>query len=285
MARDRVMPPTNGPVAIRVRHMRPLQMNALGDETGRARIGDGRPAPINSMIEREILVRAIRERPEQIVVLEAAAGMGKSVLLGQVARHLDAEVVFDRSIAPASGTVLWDLGTRIDAAPLDEAFVSGGHRLVVAKRPECAIPGLSRAYAYRTAFRLDPASLLFSTEDLRRKFDAKTARRILAASGGWPALADPLLDEAGMRMFFEKCLLADMPAAILIGLGEMLKGRPVPADIRAALNPVVIEGPQGETTVVAPALEKPLRAAQARTEHVCPPEPRPPGRGCALLPR
>lgn len=217
------------------------------------------------MIERESLVRAICERPEPIIVVEAPAGMGKSVLLGQVACRLDAEIVFDRSIAPARGTVLWDLGTRTDAAPLDEAFVSGGHRLVVAKRPECVIPGLSRAHAYGTAFRLDPGTLLFSARELRQKFDARTTRRILAGSGGWPALADPLPDEAGIRTFFATCLLADMPAAVLIGLGEMLAGHAVPADLRAALNPIIVEEPQGEIKVIGSILDKPLRAAQAET--------------------
>lgn len=221
------------------------------------------------MIERDHLVETICARPEPIVVIEAAAGMGKSVVLQQLARRLGTGIVLGARASGEDGTVLWDLGARREAEEIDEAFVSGERRLVIAKRPECVIPGLSRAHAYRTVFRLDPEALLFSIEELRQRLDTRSARKVLARTGGWPVLADRLMhegmDAAELQDFLETCLLADMASGVLVGLGEFLKGLPILPGTRAALAPIVTDGPESKAVLMAPDLHAPLCAAQAAT--------------------
>lgn len=219
------------------------------------------------MIARDLLVDMLCERSEPILLIEAVAGMGKSVLLRQLAQRLGADVTLGTSITSTDPTVLWDLEVRRDASEIDETFISGERRLIIARRPGCTIPGLSRANAYRAVFRLDPATLLLTPEELRQRLDARTARRVLKRSGGWPVLADRLMhegmDEADLRAFLETCLLADMTPGALVGLGEFLRGLPILPGIRAALSPLVIDGPEGEAALVAPDLHVPLQAAQA----------------------
>jgi len=177
-------------------------------------------------IDRPRLRAAILDRTEPVVVLEGPAGMGKSTLLVQIARINGLRV--HRSASPpqveAGELVLWDLSPGEHAGPLPDVFVSGGARVIIAKRPETDIPGLARAGVYRRMFVFGIADLLFGREELAAQFPARSVNRMLQRSGGWPMLVGQGPDPADMSGFLAADLLAPMSARDLVALQSWLGG-------------------------------------------------------------
>jgi len=98
-------------------------------------------------LPRGALIEAILGRTERIVVLEAAAGMGKSTLLRDIAGRLGAAVHFGETAPEPSAAgkrVVWDIPPASKPQPLPEIFASGDGRIVIAKRRETVLPGLAR---------------------------------------------------------------------------------------------------------------------------------------------
>jgi DNA-binding CsgD family transcriptional regulator len=156
-------------------------------------------------ISRAALIAKILARSEPLIVLEAPLGMGKSMLLQEIADGAGLKVHIG-PVAPPPGARdrLWDLDLlargRIPA-PVEGANPGGTGRLILAKRPETRIAGLERAIAYGQAFVFDAADLLLTQEELAAHLDPEAALGLWRATGGWP-----LALGAGVRQMDERRL-------------------------------------------------------------------------------
>jgi DNA-binding CsgD family transcriptional regulator len=158
-------------------------------------------------LNRAALLARIRADPAPVIVIEAPAGMGKSWLL--------ADLAHDQPIAtgetPFDGALFWDVPNIPLAADLPE------QRLILAKRPDTAIPELARAEVYGRVSRYGPADLLFTQSDLVALPEAET---LMSRTGGWPCLLPAALSgRAGsdaLTVFLQDDLLKGIPSARLV---------------------------------------------------------------------
>lgn len=181
---------------------------------------------------------------ETVLLLEAPAGMGKSILLAQLAEQLGTSVHRSASAPPDSDTpvTVWDIPPGSTPAPLPEIFVSGKRRIVIAKRPETILPSIDRAAVYGHVRRLGIADLLVGRDELRQAMPTRLAERILRQSSGWPMLLDRSgASDAELARFLVTELLVPMQAADLVGLAGWLEGSTGPAansQLQVLLDPV-----------------------------------------------
>lgn len=188
------------------------------------------PAGRAPLIDRARKRRAIVAATEPIVLIEAPAGMGKSVLLTQLGAELGLPV--HRAATPPPETnarfTLWDIPPHSTPEPLPDGFTCGARRIVVAKRPGVALPGLDRAELYGHVRRLGIADLLIERDELLEALPARLADRILAATRGWPLLVGGATPGAtGLPGFLASEFLAPMTGAELAALTAWLDGRAV----------------------------------------------------------
>lgn len=218
------------------------------------------------MLARGGLVNLVLERPEPIIVLEAAAGMGKSTLLAQIARHIGASV----SVAPKApeagpeAMVLWDIPPGIEPEGLPEQFVAGAKRIAIAKRPQTSLPGLLRASAYGKVFTLHNQDLLFSRHELATHFADDDLDAVLEETAGWPLLLGHHGGDghqAGdMAAFLRTELLEPMQTRELFGVRDLLLGRDVAPGEEDSYLPLG-RRMAGGAAMVPNAARQPLAAA------------------------
>lgn len=230
-------------------------------------IGPMLDVPNKRKIAREALLGRILGAAEPVVVLEAAAGMGKSTLLAEIsARKGFALHVGDDAPAPpgAGEPVLWDIPPVEEAAALPEPFVSGAARIVVAKRRETTLPGLARAGTYGHASVLTTADLLFARDELAAHFDGAALDRVMAETGGWPLLVSRFAadggDDAMMRQFLMADVLRPLAAADLVNLQALMNGAAVPDGAGLPL-PFARRDRAGRLALGVEAIRAPLAAA------------------------
>lgn len=218
---------------------------------------DPTPARANALVDRVRKRREILATPEAIVLLDAPAGMGKSVLLSDLGVELRLPVHRSASAPPATDDdlTLWDIppGSAPDALP--EAFVSGARRIVIAKRPETVLPALDRATIYGHVRRLGVADLLFDRDELRAAMPARLADRTLQLSHGWPMLLGHFGEPVQLAAFLATELLAPMSASQLLTIAAWLEGKVLEAGL-AELLPLL--------EPVRPALARALVAVLAQ---------------------
>jgi DNA-binding CsgD family transcriptional regulator len=191
----------------------------------------------SSVVSPGRLINAILGRPEPIVIIEGAAGMGKSTLLRILEADSGARIHAGSRPPdpPGRGTIaLWDIAPDRPALPLTDLHLRCEGRLVIAKRPEQRLCGLDRGIAYGCVAILGEDALCFREEDLLVPLGASAARRMIAATGGWPALvAAQLADrepEAAAYCFRE--MYAGLPDDALVRAEQILT-----TDASAALPP------------------------------------------------
>jgi len=223
--------------------------------------------PRGPQIERAALLERILGGTETIVVIEAPAGMGKSTLLGQLARLHGWPIDSGADLPPADGArpLLWDIPTDVDLVRLPEAWLRGAAKIVLAKRPEVRIAGLERAIVYGRACVIGAGDLLFQLDELATHFPRARARRVLEATGGWPVLL-PLArrdgpDGGALQGLLENELLAPMATDAFVELGEAMAGREPGPDSDARLVPLFRRDDAGRMAFTAKGLEEPLRHA------------------------
>ncbi|WP_423065108.1 response regulator transcription factor [Devosia sp. CN2-171] len=177
-------------------------------------------------IERARLKALILCRPEPVILIEAPAGMGKSVLLAQLGAALG-QPVHHLTAAPTSGAelVLWDIAPHSEPKRLPERFISGAGRIVIAKRPDTKLPSLARALAYGKVFRLGTAELLLSEDELLERFSPRTADRLLQQSAGWPMLLARNAERTDQQLasFLATELLEPMTSVELVAVSAWLE--------------------------------------------------------------
>lgn len=188
-------------------------------------MAQSRPTPL---IDRARMRQEVLSARKSIVLIEAPAGMGKSVLLGQLAKHLDLPVHCSAR-APSENPVdltLWDIPPGGIADPLPESFASGRHRIVIAKRPETLLAGLDRADVYGHVHKFGVAELLLDRDELLATMPARLADRAIQQSGGWPILHGRSPDDGEeFERFLASELLAPMTALQLVALSAWFSGQ------------------------------------------------------------
>jgi DNA-binding CsgD family transcriptional regulator len=187
--------------------------------------------PKKPAVPRDRLVEMILACPEPVVVLEAPAGMGKSVLLAEIARrtgwplHVGATAP---ALPIAGAQMLWDIPPGTEPETLPERFVSGAAGIIVAKRADAPLPGLARASTYGHARIIATDELLFTPGELADHFDDATLARVMAETGGWPLLVSRFggapQDDALMRQFLIADILRPLSSAELVNLGALMRG-------------------------------------------------------------
>lgn len=163
------------------------------------------------------------------MVLDAVAGMGKSVLLAQLASAYGIDVWHSPSPPDKSASgreiVFWDLPFDEKAAEIPAAFHDGRRRIVIAKRPLTALRGLDRALAYGKVLHLGEADLCFSADEL----GSTRGAALVEQSGGWPFLVQllsrPSFDEAAIARFLAEEVLEGLSDEALVDLRIALAGR------------------------------------------------------------
>lgn len=167
--------------------------------------------------------------------------MGKSVLLAQLAEALGLPLHSAPTAPQSDGAelVLWDIPPRTEPQALPEAFVSGGRRIIIAKRRQTVVPSLARAAVYGNVFTLRASDLLMTTADLQEYFPARVAERLLQQSGGWPMLmAGASKTDGHLVAFLEAELLVPMNSAELVAVEAWLDGTRI-SDVDAVLLPML----------------------------------------------
>lgn len=216
------------------------RMNELADESSDERAAAGARA----LIRRPRLTQLVLGRPEPIVLIEAGAGMGKSVLLAQLAAQLGVEIGM---MPDPGGTGLIDMGRNTGAVDIPDLVTDGRARLIIARRPGQALAGLARAEAYGAVGRIGRGQLRLTLEDLIPDFGRRGARQVLAETGGWPLLLGPMRFAGAalgpsLASFLAEEVLAPMAVEDLFGWRDRLTTAPdagdipVPAAIAGALG-------------------------------------------------
>ncbi|CAN7679776.1 helix-turn-helix transcriptional regulator [Rhizobium sp. LjRoot254] len=190
---------------------------------------------------RERLIARILARPEPLVMLEAPAGMGKSVLLRQIAEATGSVVHISHSPPTlGEGIALWDIPPYGNPAPLPESLFSGEGRIVVAKRPGVDLAGMTRAFAYGFGARIEAQELLLDEDEATAAFGAVGAPEILNRSGGWPLAAFNSGRITDMAEFIEHELLDHVSPEELVDLRHLMAGGKVPARQESLLLPFAL---------------------------------------------
>ncbi|WP_244481309.1 LuxR family transcriptional regulator [Rhizobium sp. Leaf371] len=115
--------------------------------------------------------------------------------------------------------ILWDIPPYTTPLAIPEAYISGTHRVIIAKRPDTVLPGQARALAYGQATFIGSDGLMLSQHELERLF-GDACEDVAEKSGGWPlAVFNAGLFEgppAVLQAFLDTELLAAMPDEELV---------------------------------------------------------------------
>ncbi len=185
----------------------------------------------NATLFRTALIQQIRASRVPIIVLDAVAGMGKSVLLDQIASVLGLRV-HRQSHAPHPGQdlCLWDIPNTGQCKDLPGDFLMGQSRLILAKRPHLQVPSLDRADVYGVVLRLSSRDLAFSQDELAQIAGPQSAADLFTQTAGWPLL----LGRSGaskktMTRFLQAEIAANLAPVDLVRLSTALRASDGPA--------------------------------------------------------
>jgi DNA-binding CsgD family transcriptional regulator len=194
---------------------------------------------------RRALVERILSSAHSVVLLEAPAGMGKSVVLQEIAGRCGLDICSSLAAPEDRGDAitLWDIPPYGVPAPLPERFLAGKATIVIAKRPDVPLAGLSRALTYGHAVLIEMDALLVSEAEACDAFCPRDAAEILARSGGWPLIAFRDTALPGMAEFLRHEFLGAVPDADLVDLKLLAGGASLPARHPDSLFPLVQIGP------------------------------------------
>ncbi|MCM5558905.1 LuxR C-terminal-related transcriptional regulator [Pleomorphomonas sp. JP5] len=214
------------------------------------------------------LLDLIEARDEPLILIEAAAGMGKSRLLADLAAARNVSVSHGPRPPEATGRLgLWDVPSGSSIERL--ADVAGIGKLVLAKRPETRLPGLDRLAAFGAVYVLPDAALLYEPDELAAAFGKVKGLEIATTTGGWPLLVDKAgvraIEPAVLERFIGDEILADQPAETLVRLTMMLAGRKMATG--APPLPLARLDASGAWTIGGTSLATPLANALAAEQN------------------
>lgn len=185
----------------------------------------------NATLFRTALIQRILASRVPIIVLDAVAGMGKSVLLDQIASVLGLHVHRQwHAPHPGQDLCLWDIPNTGQCKDLPGDFLMGQSRLILAKRPHLQVPSLDRADVYGVVLRLSSRDLAFSQDELAQIAGLQSAVDIFTQTAGWPLL----LGRSGaskktMTRFLQAEIAANLAPVDLVRLSTALRASDGPA--------------------------------------------------------
>ena len=191
---------------------------------------------------RVALLRRILGSEVPVVVLNAVAGMGKSVTLTQIAAVLGAEVhSLPQAPKPGTGISLWDVPNSARCGALPEAFVSGKSRIILAKRPDVVLQGIDRARAYGSLLELNGRDLIFDQQELNLVLGPTFFEKRFAETGGWPVLiGGPIMAGEQMVGFLRTEISAQMHQVDLVRLTISLESGDTKSKVLSSVLPETI---------------------------------------------
>ena len=217
--------------------------------------------PSGPFIRQRLLSRVL-SAPEAVIVLEAPAGMGKSVLLHQIAEAAGAGLHAGLTPpSPDAGIVLWDIPPYGHPGPLADDLLVPGAKIVIAKRPGTELPGLSRAEAYGHALRIGARDLLLDRDEIVLALGVEDAEKVLERTGGWPLAVFNMHRVPDMGDFLENEILDHAAPEELADLDHLLAGGSVPARQESRLMPIALPDASDRLTLNVPGLVDDLRRA------------------------
>lgn len=196
---------------------------------------------MTELFHRHALITRILSFEQPITVLEAPGGMGKSVLLRQIAGRCGVKVWSSLEAPPGDRDdvpTLWDIPPYGAPQPLPERFLAGDGRIVIAKRPGVELGGMARAIAYGHAAHLEMEALLVSDEEAREAFGEQHAADVMARSGGWPLIAFQEHARLDLSAFLRREFLAAIADAELVDLKLLVEGAALPVRQSDSLFPI-----------------------------------------------
>lgn len=213
-------------------------------------------------IKRDALVARCLAGNTPVVVIDGWAGSGKSWLLEDIAGATGLTVHRGPAPPPPAPLALWDVPStlRVGGLPDDPP---PGTRLLLARRPGTAVPGLARAQVYGRVRRIRPETLCFSTSDLAAVSASPAV--LFARTGGWACLL-AVAPEGGeaLASFLKEEVLAPLPSPRIAAFEALLDGTgPMPPDLLRDLPFVDAEAPRPPHAVLAairPVLLAAIRA-------------------------
>lgn len=163
------------------------------------------------------IIARILADPAPIVVIEAAAGMGKTWLMRDLAASHGLMLHTGTDPPPPGALVLSDVPLVGQTGPLP-TDPPVGTKLILSKRPDTAIPGLARAQVDGKVSLIEAEALFFRSGDI----DPDLFRR----TGGWPCLvaADINTGRDSLPQFLLEAVLQPLSEAQLVGFAAFLNG-------------------------------------------------------------
>ncbi len=176
------------------------------------------------------LIAAVLEAKLPLRVIEAPAGMGKSVLAEMVAEQTGGVVVRSEALnRHVEGLMIWDLPHSGVVGEIPSEFGVGAH-LILTKRPDTAVPGLARARIYGRVADFGVDDLLLNEQEISDEFGLApaAAQEIMQRTGGWPCLVRIMAageDGVDLVEFLRREILAPLSGPQLVGFEALLAGR------------------------------------------------------------
>ncbi|TRL42489.1 helix-turn-helix transcriptional regulator [Rhizobium straminoryzae] len=199
---------------------------------------------MDMLLDRPRLRRLMTDGNHRVLLLQAGAGAGKSVLLRQMAEDAGARVctaLHPQQADLEGGMLFWDLPRKARSLRLSDAVIDNAERIVIACRPQQKVTGLARAKLHGGCRVLLAEDLSFNDEDLIT-LPPQTQRAVLETYAGWPAFLRLALgdgeDDGSLVDYCREALFDHLTPGDMAALSLWLKApdQPVPA-IAATLMP------------------------------------------------
>ncbi|WP_210106311.1 helix-turn-helix transcriptional regulator [Neorhizobium galegae] len=206
---------------------------------------------MDMLLDRPRLRRLMADGNHRVLLLQAGAGAGKSVLLRQLAEHAGARVctaLHPQQADLEGGMLFWDLPRKARSLRLSDAVIDNAERIVIACRPQQKVTGLARTRLHDGSLVLSAEDLSFHQSDLA-SLPPDTARAAIETYGGWPAflrLAACAADQAESLVdYCREALFDHLTPGDMAALALWLKAldQPVPAIAATLLPPRLLAEP------------------------------------------
>ncbi|MDO1582494.1 helix-turn-helix transcriptional regulator [Rhizobium oryzicola] len=205
---------------------------------------------MNVPFDRPRLRHLVSTSDARIVILSAAAGAGKTVLMQQLATEAGGQVctaLQPQQTDVQAGALFWDVPRKARTLRLSDPVIESAERIVIACRPQQKVTGLARARLHDGALIIGPQDLCFGDADLAH-LPVDVMRTVIDQYAGWPAflrLTDDGEDDAHIVDYCREALFAHLSPGDMAALSLWLQAsdQPAPAICAEILPPHLLSQP------------------------------------------